>query len=226
MFSSCKKDGAGDIITKSFDIQNFHTIEVNGTFDIVLIQDTVCSIEFVGEQRVVDRCSSEQIGQTITLSGSKRGEFLRPNEKFTVVYIHVDTLSRINVNSDCAIKTQNALTGNEIGLVVGTRFLEAELELNCATFYYWNNPNGTHLILTGQANKLKIWNAGLGTVDASAVNTPYVEIVNGSQNTCKIRATQKLEYSLTSVGDILYFGNPTEILARTIDGTGELLKGD
>lgn len=225
-FSSCNKDGAGDIITRSVPTPEFRFIVIEGTFDVFLIQDTVCSVTFTGEKRIVDRCTAEMSGQTVVLRGSKRGEFLHPNEQTTAVYIHVDTLERINVHEDCAIRTQNALTGNEIGLVVGTRFLDADLELACNVFYYWNNPDGTHLRLTGTTNQLKIWNAGLGSVDASNVTSAYVEVENGSQSDCKVRAIQKLEYSLTSIGNIIYFGNPPELVRKTVDGTGELIKGD
>jgi len=224
--ASCKKDGAGDILTKDVIVPEFRILDIDAVVDVIIIQDTVYTVRFVGEERILDSYSATMTDSVLTISGKRRGEFLRPNEKMTVVYIHIDTLERINVYKDCSIRSENELTGHELGVVVQSRFTEVNLKLNCDVFYYWNNPDGTHLTLSGQTNELKIWNSGLGSVDASQVTSPYVQVINGSQSDCKVKATQKLEYGLTSIGNIVFYGNPAEVVSIEITGTGELIKGD
>lgn len=224
---SCNRNGDGEIISREMPAGNFNVLTVDGMFNVFLIQDTFCSVEFLGEKRNVDRCKAELLNGELVVSGSKRGEFLHPNEMVTEVYIHVDSLTRINVHEDCNIQTdQRPLAGHEIGMVVDTRFMEADIEVSTDIFYYWNNPNGSHLNLTGRTDELKIWNAGLGSVDATQLTADYILIDNGSQSDCKVRCVQRLEYSLTNTGNIIYFGNPADIVPNLTSGTGELLKGD
>ena len=225
-FLTCSKNGAGDIISKEVAVSHFDSLAVDGMFNVFIIQDTFCLIRFVGEERNVNRCKAEFTDGHMVISGSKRGEFLHPNEKVTEVYVYVDSIKRINVREDCSIRTRTPLSGHEIGLVADTRYMEADLELNCDVFYYWNNPNGAHVTFRGQTDALKIWNAGLGTVDASALISDYVLVENGAQNDCKVHSTQTLEYSLTSIGNIIYFGNPANIVLHETTGTGSLIKGD
>jgi len=224
--TSCQKDGAGEIVTKDVIVPEFRILDIDAAVDVIIIQDTLYSVQFVGEKRIIDGYSATMNDSALKISGKRRGEFLRPNEKITEVYIHIDTLERINVFKDCSIRSENELTGRELGVVVQSRFTEVNLKLNCNVFYYWNNPDGTHLKLSGQTNELKIWNSGLGSVDASEVTSPYVQVINGSQSDCKVRATQKLEYGLTSIGNIIFYGNPAEVVSLEITGTGELIKGD
>jgi hypothetical protein len=226
-FVSCTKEENRDaLVNRDISPGNFNTIEVNGVYDIYIIQDTVCSVEVEGIKKRVEKTSAAIHDSTLVVETSRRGEFLHPGEPNTKLFIHVDTLKRINVNEACHIRTRNALSGHEIGIVVKTRMMEADLDLACDVFYYWNNPNGSHLNLAGNVSELKLWNAGLSSVDASGLTTNYALVENGSQGECRVKATQTLEYSLTNTGNIYYYGNPPVVLPLAVSGTGQLIKAD
>lgn len=225
--SSCTKNGRGEIVAKTISTEGFHTLNIDGPFTVYLIQDAANYVTFDGEEKHIETCTALVNDSILSIDGSKRGEFLHPGEMDLRVFVHVDTnFQRINVNEDCKVYTQGALFGREIGVVTNTRAFEGRIELNCHTFYYWNNPNGTHLELLGFVDELKIWNTGLGTIDAGYLTSDYVLIDNGSQNECKVRCMQTLEYSLTSTGNIIYYGNPPAIVPNVTSGTGALIKGD
>ena len=100
---------------------------------------------------------------------------------------------------------------------------EADLELNCDVFYYWNNPNGSYMKLRGQVDELKLWNSGLSQVDASELQTRYALVDTGSQGPCRVRPSETLEYSITGIGDIYCAGNPPSIILRQKTGDGQLI---
>lgn len=226
-FSSCKKNDLPDaLVSKDISPGKFNTIEIDGVYDIYLVQDTVCKVVVEGIQKRVDKTTATINDSILVLKTNRRGEFLHPDEPTTKLFIYVDTLKRINVNQACHIRCRNALTGDEIGMVVATRQMEADLNFNCRVFYYWNNPDGTHLNLTGNVDELKIWNTGLAAVDASRLNANYALIENGSQGECRVRATQTLEYSLTNTGNIYYYGHPSSLLPLSLTGTGTLIDAE
>lgn len=224
--TSCRKEGAQDIVFVDVPVAAFHSINIYGPFTVRLIQDNGNFITFSGENKHVKSCTAVVSDSTLTIDGDVRGEFLHPGEAGITVYIHCDTIRLLNVKEDCEVYTDDALRGDEIGMIVNTRSFSGNLQLDCRTFYFWNNPNGTNLILSGTTQELKLWNVGLCTIDAQQLNSDYVLIDCGSQNNCKVHANQKLEYSLTSIGNVIYFGNPAEIVPISTPGSGQLIKGD
>lgn len=226
LFISCSKDGAGDIVTKSFNVQGYHTIEVDGVLDVVIVQDSIEYVEFSGEARNISRCVAVVTDSFLHIDGSKRGEFFRPNEMTTKAMVHVRNLRLIEVNEDCHISSTNRISGNEFGVISKTRFADIKLKLGCNIFYYWNNVNGTHVELEGRVQTVKLWNSGLGGIDASQLDAEYAEVVNGSQSDVKVRAITELNYGITGVGNIIYFGNPGQINGGENTGNGMLIKGD
>lgn len=226
---SCNKDPDADFVSRDFAVDAFHTILVEGVYEIYLVQDTVCSVTMTAPPRIFDKTTVSVSDGVLTLHEKHGGHWLHPRESNTKVYIHVDSLARINVEETCNIRTAGRLghTTDEIGLVVNhAKMMEADLELDCGTFYYWNDPSGTHINLRGRADNLKLWNTGLSTVDASKLTAGYALIDNGSQGAIHVRSLQTLEYKLTNTGNIYYYGSPVQVNALGNTGTGQLIKAD
>jgi hypothetical protein len=223
---SCRKEEYKKFAVKEEAVTDFHTIDINGIFDVYLIQDTISFVRFEGEERLMKRTTAEVKDSVLILENPHKGEWLRPHEKTMAVYVHVKSLKLINANQAGGIHSVNELTGYEIGLIVKTQMLVADLKLGCHVFYYWNSPNGANLTLNGQVDQLKIWNAGLGNVHAENLVSRYVLAENNSQNNTFVRATEQLDYSLTSVGNIYYYGSPTNLQDKGSTGSGKLIKAD
>lgn len=227
LFVSCNRNsGDTEELIRTFAVSDFRTITVSGVCDVVLVQDTVCSVELRGIRRIAEFTEAAAENGVLVLTSEPKGSFLHPGDPIPVFFIHVDTLERVNIQESCHITTRNALTGTEIGFVVDTKMSRADLELACGTFYYWNNPNGFTLNLRGQVDRLKCWNSGLGQVDAQSLFATDVEVVNGGQGDCRVRASNKITYSLTSVGDIYYYGNPPLLEEKLVNSTGQLIKAE
>lgn len=228
LFSACQKEPSYTKREISENLSAFHTIEIDGVYDIVLIQDTIFGIFISGSEKEVDKTSFIVSDSVLSLSTGRAGQFLHPRRENMQVDIHVKNLRRINIHETCKIFAPDPLGygTDEIGIVVDTKLAEIDLNLACKTFYYWNNPNGTKMKLTGNVQELKIWNAGLSQVDASALHSDYVLCENGSLGNCSVRAQQKLEYSITNKGHIYYYGNPAEIVPVVVDSDGKLIKAD
>lgn len=227
-FFSCQKDETNFEKTKSVNLDLFHTIEVNSPYDIFLVQDTFCGITISGSEKEIDKTTLTVSDSVLKLETGHAGQFIHPHRRNMLVYIHVPNLKRINIHETCKIVSEDPIGHgtDEIGVVVDTKLAELDLNLACKTFYYWNNPNGTEMKLTGNVQELKIWNAGLGQVEASTLQSDYVLCVNGSLGDCSVRANQKLEYSITNKGNIYYYGNPAEIVEFTVPAGGKLIKAD
>lgn len=226
---SCSKNPDADFVTREIPVTDFHTITIDGVYEIELVQDTVCKVTMTAPPRVFEKNTITVSDSVLTMHEKHGGRWLHPRESNTKVVIHVNRLKRLDVHETCSIRTAGPLghTTDEIGMVVDyAKMMEADLELDCGTFYYWNDPNGAHVTLRGRADNLKLWNTGLAQVDAAALTAMYVLADNGSQGQLRVRAMQTLEYKLTNTGNIAYYGSPPLINALGNTGSGQLIKAD
>lgn len=226
---SCTDEPDADFVTREFTVTDFHTIEIDGVYEIELVQDTVCKVTMTASPRVFKKNTISVSDSVLTMHEKHGSHWLHPRESNSKVVIHVNHLKRLNVHEACSLRTNGPLgrPSEEIGMVVDyAKMMEADLELGCGTFYYWNDPNGAHIKLRGRANNLKLWNTGLAQVDATGLTANYVLADNGSQGEVKVRVMETLEYKLSSTGNICYSGSPLQINNQGITGTGKLVKID
>lgn len=221
-FISCKKNM--DQVTVEYALSDFDTLVLNSVFTVNLIQGSENKIKIEGAKKIVDKISSEVKSNTLTILNNYKGNWMHPKNNKITVYLTVKQLKRIVVNETCNIQSINALTGDEIGLVMTGKLNEATLSLDCNTFYYWNNfPCGGRVNLNGNVNSLKIWNVALMAVDASELTANYTEVDNASKGDCKVKTNLSLIYKLSGEGNLYLRGNPAEIIKIEESSTGKLI---
>jgi hypothetical protein len=224
MMLGCNRgDVPDEKITQDFGKREFTWVEVNNVFDIYLVQDSAWSVSIKGSPNAMEGLEISYIGDTLILDRSRKGEYLRPKTGNPAVYLHFDSLSRINTNESCHITSLNAITGYSLGIVDKAKLIEVDLELNNRTFYYWNNPNGSLLHLKGRTLELKLWHSGLSSVDATALEADLVIAENASQGESRVHCNNELIYKLASTGNVILTGTPFKITKIPASGTGKLI---
>jgi hypothetical protein len=209
------------IIEKS--LEEFDTVTFNSSFEVFLIQGSENSIKIEGAERIIDEIDFTITNNILTIKNSFKHGWLHPSKNKVKVYLTVNQISRINANETCNIKSVNTLVGTEIGLVFTGKLNEAALDLNCNTFYYWNNfPCSGKVTLSGNTNELKIWNVALMAIDAQNLVSNYVLVDNASKGDCKFTCIQTLDYSISGEGNIYVSGNPSTIIKTAESSTGKL----
>lgn len=220
---SCNKEKHQIVIED--DLPAFDSVLINSSFNVHLVEDSVYSIRVEGDDRYLENLHYEVTNNTLEIKIESGTKFLTPTRNQVDLYIHSKPLSLVVANSTCDVRTDNPITSDEFGLVLKSKANQATLDLDCKTFYYWNNyPCGGKLTLSGQAEEVKIWNWAIMTVDAAALKTKYALVENGARNSCAITVTEKLDYKITGEGDIFLYGSPAIIQNNGVEGTGHLIQ--
>ena len=150
---------------------------------------------------------------------------MHPSNNKIKVRLHTNGLHMIQANETCNIRSTNALTSDEIGMIMTSKLNEADLQLDCNTFYYWNNfPCGGKITLSGQVNDLKLWNVALMAVDAKALTCQTALVENASKGDCKLTCLQQITCALKGEGNIYLWGNPPSITVTEQSASGKLIK--
>jgi hypothetical protein len=220
--NACKKSMASTSIEKS--LIEFDTISLQSVFEVYLTQGTENSIRLEGAEKIIEDIDVKIEKNTLSLENKFKGNWIHPKNNKVKVYITTNGLARINSYETCNIKTTNTLLGNEIGLVMTSKLNEATLDLNCNSFYFWNNfPCGGKVVLTGTTYELKLWNYALMSVDASGLVSSVATIDNFSKGDCSVNCLQKIMYSIRGTGNIYLQGNPPEMIKMEESSTGKLI---
>lgn len=219
--AGCGKSNDKVLLTKS--LEAFTKIQLNSTFDVVLIEDSVHSITLYGAEKRLENIQLEIIDGTLIADDGGRLKWLNPKNQKVELRISSKYFALLTASETCSIRNEGKITSQEFGLILENKANEADLNLNTDVFYYYNNfPCGGKVTLRGRTNLLKVWNYALMTVDAAELNANDALVENHALSNCTVNVKNKLDYSIGSSGNIIVYGNPAEINAFDTDGEGKL----
>lgn len=223
LLSSCGKAGKKAVSVEE-STAPFHSVELNDVFDVSLVEDSVFYLEIIGTSKMVEGVEVRVEDSTLYLDRKNGNRWYRPGKNEVQVIIHSKPLELVVANKSCFVSTVNPITSYEFGLVFKDKSSHGKLDLNCYSFYFWNNePTGGYLELSGTTNFLKIWNAAIMTVDAKNVTANYARIENYSKGDCTATVNGFFDYVITGFGDIHLYGAPSVINEIQDTGDGELI---
>ncbi len=219
---ACKKNNPKTAHWQPLD--PFDEVQLNSPFDVQLQEDTAFFVEIIGYKKTVSGIDFELTDGVLKIENKMKGRFLKPNTNKAKLIIHSKPLRLLQANETCDISTVNPITSPEFGLILKSKGNFADLELNSAIFYFWNNyPCGGKLTLTGQTDQLKIWSSAIFTVDAKNLQAKYAFVENNSKGSCFVNATDALEYNIRSEGNIEVYGNPPLVVNNGNSGDGQFV---
>jgi hypothetical protein len=219
---SCNKKFETTIIEKN--INPFDTLVLNDVFEVHLIQGEKNSIRMEGSKKILDNIKLDVQSNSLLIENTFSMGWMYPSKNKVKLYLTFDTLSLIVANETCQIISDNTLKSNELGLILKSKLNHAKLNIDCNSFYYWNNfPCGGTIELSGKSKELKLWNVALMAIDAKNLDSEVVTIQNASKGNISVNCTSKLHYSILGEGNIYLFGNPSIVIAESLTGKGKLI---
>jgi predicted PilT family ATPase len=223
IFSSCERDE--EMKSVLFTTDSFTEVELNNSFNVFLCEDSVFSIEIFASEENMDNIFYKIENEVLKIYNERKYGWTTPRSNRIDVYINSEELSKVVAKESMRIQTINPITSHEFGLILENKANEVNLELDCQSFYYWDNkPCGGNLTLSGFCDNLKIWNYAIMSVDAQNLVVSNAIVVNDSQGDCRLNVTNKLEYSIDGTGDIYLYSSPTEIILNRITSSGRLIQ--
>lgn len=210
--SDCFSSSGKEIVVEQA-LANFDSLYVNDVFDIELIQDTINKICIKGKEAFVNSTYFNIENNTLILNNSHKCKFAKPKNNSVLINLHVKRISFIRLNASSKVFSNNTLFNYEsIGLVATSKYNEADLNVNCDVFYYWNNHlNGGRINIKGQADIIKLWNVSLASVDASNLYVRKALVENSSKGYCKVNVSEILNCKIKGTGNVYCIGNPGEV---------------
>ncbi len=230
-FFSCQKtfdciSKTGEIVTYEYSVADFDTLIVNNDFDIHLIQDTVNKVFVSAYKKFADDFTYTVQNNSLIIGNDNKCKFTKPKKNDVRLDLHVKKISLARINYPSKLVSDNTLINdNEIGIIVGTKFFEADLNIDSRVFYFWNSHlGGGKMYLHGNSEFLKLNNVSLFAIDASDLYSDNDFIENASKGDIYLNAEKFLSCKITGSGNVYYKGNPAAINVEDSLSSGKLIK--
>jgi hypothetical protein len=200
----------------------FREVNINGIFDVILVQDTVSYVEFEGGKDMLQYVKAENTDSILWIDNSNSCLFLKDYKKIKS-FVHFSDLNVINFFEPCKIRSQNPLT-DDFSLLVPADIADLDIELNNNNFFFYNHQtSGGNYVFRGKCTNCYLMGFYTARIDASQLTTSVMTIENHSAVDYYVRAEETLHVQIYNRGNVYYYDAP-EVVIDTIDGTGKVFK--
>jgi hypothetical protein len=211
-----------DEITREIMLKDFHYLEVNGIFNIVLIQDSTNRLVIKGGNNIstIDALIK---GDSLIIDDHKK---LSINHTKNTLTLHFTNLDIIKLNDPVNVSNQDTIKANVLTVVAVGGIADVRLVVNCNTFQILNHANTLgYFNIIGHATSCSISNHYGSVVFADSLLCKDAEIYNESIGAVNVNASENIEASIRGSGNIYYHGTPI-IKINEIIGKGRVIRLD
>jgi hypothetical protein len=206
--------GSGSTVEETFQISDFKGLQLKCSADVFVTHGEEFSVVAESQANILDKLDLQVNGDVlgIDLDGCNRDFQLK-------LFITMPEVTFLKVSGSGDIKGENLFTAENLNLRL-TGSGNIDLDLDYETINTKITGSGT-MNLTGVCEEFDYTISGSGDINSFGLesNSGFVKI-NGSGDT-EVFVNEFLSVKITGSGDVLFKGNPSEIISD-ITGSGDL----
>ena len=209
------------LITKTFPLQSFTSVESDIVGSIIYTQSSKVSIQAEGDKELIDNLRVNEKNGVLKVTHVLKINI--KNKKKLTLYISSPTI--VSIDSDgvgnWVMKGKVKADNLKIEFDGVGNFEAFDLESNKIKVDYEGVGN---LSLGGSANFLVIESEGVGSVNAENMRAKNAIIKSSGVGSVKCYASESIDLTNSGVGSITYYGNPT-VKNMMNSGVGKIKAG-
>lgn len=218
--SSCHTiKGDGPSITKTYDLNNFSSVDAGIDGDVYYTQDSIYNVEIYGQSNILDLVETPIVDGELRLQFKKFSNVGRHNR--LVVYISAPSLQGLGVNGSGNVYANQPIAATSVNLKVNG---SGSVNINAVSATNLNatiSGSGNIFVNGGSVVNEDLHISGSGDIDAGAVVAQYVHTKTSGSGNTRVHAENTLDVHISGSGDVYYSGNPS--VNTSISGSGRLI---
>ena len=221
LFTGCSKDqndcirGNESVTTRTFELDTYKAISVNGRFDLIIREGVGHRIEIEAESNLIEHIYAKVINETLIITEEDRR--CLNNRRPMRIYATADALEAISLWGMGNV-TGDSLIVDHLNLnLAGSGQLDLDIDVN--TLDATLSGSGT-LELDGTARETDLRLIGSGEMDLLDLPHAVCDIEVGGSGDAYVNVDESLNVQINGSGSVFYLGNPT--LREEINGSGEV----
>ncbi len=219
MLASCDKDnrcirGDGSTITQTRTATGFHNIDLNGSYDVLISQDSVYSLTIEGEGNVLERITTEVLDGTLKIDSKG----CIKSHRAIKIRISMPDLQMVELNGSGDIRSNNTFVVNSDVFLVINGSGDMDFKIKTPKMLETRINGSGDIIIAGEADKQLLNITGSGDIHSFDLSAKTGEIkVDGSGNS-EVNIAETMDVRITGSGNVIYIGTPS--MEVNISGSG------
>ena len=226
--SGCGKDGGacisttGPVILQTRNVLNYNQIDLSDNVSLILTNDTGNQVQVEAGQNIIEGVKTEVVDGVLQIRNTNRCNWLRDYNKPLNIYLPGNRIWRITYNSSGDIISTGTLKLDSLKVEVWGGCGTIDLSIDVWQGNFSLNLGTVDLRLRGISAITTVYTGDYGLFDGRDMKTGYTYVTCKGSNDCYVRASNYLDATISSIGNIYYSGDPKSINVR-VNGSGKLI---
>jgi hypothetical protein len=209
-----------EIVIRDIPLEYFHAVEFSGNYDIVFIQDGSNRMVISGKN-YVNALTADVIDDTLIVDDNKG---LMLNTGRNKIELHFTDLNYICTNSSVNFSAADTLKTDNLLFLISGEINEGEVIIDCNNLIVLNTASSLgHMTFSGRSENCSFCIRYGASVYADSLYCKNAEVTSVTIGNVFINASEYLNVSIMSSGNIHYYGNPA-ITVTEKRGSGNLIR--
>ncbi len=204
--------GNGNLVKQDRKIGQFTAISAGTGLDVYIIQGDKEAVSVETDENLQDNIITEVRGDKLVV---KVEESIR-RAKAMSVYITIVDVNKINISSGCDFETKSKIKVQELDITVSSG-ADAKLDIQ-ADKLSCSVSSGADANLWGTANYFSAKASSGSDLNARELSAKICKAKASSGADVSVNASEEIQASANSGGDVTYYGNPSKVDVKTSSG--------
>jgi len=226
LFASCDKgclSSTGSETTNEREISDFRHIQVWDNIDVQITQAAENHLRVKAGKNIIKNVETEIQDGILIISNQNKCNWVRAYDKRITVFVDVKDLYEIEIHGTGEISSTNTIVSDSLMLNVWDAAGKVMLDIETKKSTIRYHIGTADIIYSGKTRLSYISANSFGLVDAVNLESEQTYISTLGSNNNYVWATEILEATISSIGNIYYKNDPV-ILRTFITGSGEVKK--
>lgn len=225
LFSSCRQifgkriRGNGNIKTESRNTGSFSNVDVSGSIDVYVRQDSVSSVKVEADDNLMEYIEVKADGNTLNIR-PKDNARLKPSKKIKV-FVSNPSYKRFEASGACEIVSENSINNPDAISVDLSGACDVNIELKTPKVTAVLSGAGT-ITLRGQTKEFKVDGSGSTDVKCFELLSENTTVDISGAGDAQVFASVKLDVHVSGAADVKYKGNAA--VTQSVSGAGSVKK--
>ena len=213
--------GNGHIQTELRSASSFNSVDVSGSIDVYVKQDSVSSVKVEADENLLEYVEVHNDNGTLHIH-QMSGYHLKPSREIKV-YVSGPDFKRFEASGACDIFSENKVSGTDAIEIDLSGASNVKMELKAPKVYAELTGAGT-IALKGETKDFKVDGSGSTDIKCFDLMAENVDVEITGAGDASVFASVKLDVHVSGAGSVRYKGNAT--VSQHVSGAGSVKKVD
>ena len=214
-----KIKGNGNIKTESRTAGIFSSVDVSGSIDVYVTQDSACSVKVEADENLMEYIIIKTEGDVLVVE--PRDGYNLSGSKHIKVYVSSPIFKRLEASGASSITGESMLTSSEVVTIQVSGASDTKLELRAPKVSI-DVSGASSAIVKGQTKNLFIEGSGASSAKCFELLSENADVDVAGASNADVFASVKLNAEASGASDVRYKGNAT--VNQNASGAGSIKK--